>query len=388
MSRRREWLAGVLLLLSGCGGGVDSGGTGTGSADQTLAIGTIAGFGSIIVNGVRFDDAAARVSDDDEQAQWPADLRLGMRVELSASAITTVAGTAQATASEVRVRSAMVGPVESIDEVAGSMRVLGQHVRVSATTVVEGGLQSLSTGDVVRVHGTLDVSGGRYVATRIELWQGGIGYRLRGVIQALDLSGRTLDIGALRVDWSMVAPTDPGNALAPGREVALRLDPSPVSGMWRATALEVQAQVPITDRAEASVDGRITAFVSVTSFTVDGVPVNASAANFPDGRDGVTLGAKVEVEGRIETGVLVARKVEIEDDDGDDESFELHGPIQAIDVPARSFVVRGTTVRWSDATRFDSSAPDDLAVGREVEVRGRLAPGTTVIEATVVHVER
>ena len=59
---RRTWLTGALALLAGCGG-VDSGGTGTGD-QSTLAVGPITGFGSIIVNAIRFDESAAVIVDD------------------------------------------------------------------------------------------------------------------------------------------------------------------------------------------------------------------------------------------------------------------------------------------------------------------------------------
>jgi Domain of unknown function (DUF5666) len=387
MLRRREWMAAVLAALAGCGGGVDSGGTGTGSADPTLAIGTIAGFGSIVVNGVRFDDATAVVSDDDAQAIRSDQLRLGMRVELSASSITLVGGVASATASSIRVRSDIVGPVETIDAVANRLVVLGQRVDLVGTTVVEGGLASLSPGIVVRVHGTVDIAGERYVASRIEPWSGTAPYKLRGPILALDLTLRTLDIGTLRVDWSAVAPDDPADTLAEGRLVTLRLDTLPTADVWTALSIDTDRAASADDRENAEVEGRITAWTSVTSFTVDGLQVDASAAEFPDGRSGVVLGAKVEVHGRIESNVLRALRVALEDDEGDDESFELHGRIESVDSAARTFVVRSTTVRWSDATRFDSSTEADLVAGREVELRGRLAPDGLAIDATVIHVE-
>ena len=51
--------AALSLFACGGSGGVDSGGTGS------FASGPISGFGSVIVNGVHFDDAGATVSDDD-----------------------------------------------------------------------------------------------------------------------------------------------------------------------------------------------------------------------------------------------------------------------------------------------------------------------------------
>ena len=76
----RRWLQGLLFLaagvLAGCGGGGE-GGVGTGGTG-TYALGTITGFGSIIVNGVRFDDSAASVLDDDDATRSRDELKLGM----------------------------------------------------------------------------------------------------------------------------------------------------------------------------------------------------------------------------------------------------------------------------------------------------------------------
>ena len=55
-------LAAVLVavgMASACGGGVDSGGTG--APATTFSSGRISGFGSIIVNGVHFDEATGTV---------------------------------------------------------------------------------------------------------------------------------------------------------------------------------------------------------------------------------------------------------------------------------------------------------------------------------------
>lgn len=384
--RRREWMLAALATLAGCGGGVDSGGTGTGD-QSTLAIGAIDGFGSIIVNGVRFDESQALIDDDDGSTRLRSELRLGMRVELSASAVTVLGGVAGAVASTVRIRSELGGPIESIDLVAGRLVVLGQRVDIAATTVVEGGLAALTVGTVVWVCATLDLAAGRYVATRIEPRQAAAVYKIRGVVGALDLVHSTLDIGALRIDWSAVAPQDPATALAPGRFVRVRLATLPVSGIWQAVALEADAPPVQEDRAFTEIEGRITAFASPTSFAVEGIAVDAGAAAFPDGTAGLALGSKVEVEGRLQGGILRADRVSLEDDDGDDESFELNGVIDAADASARWFVVRGTTVHWTAATRFDSSTAADLVVGRRVAVRGRLGAGGEDIEATLIHVE-
>lgn len=383
---RREWLLAALGLLAGCGG-VDSGGTGTGSA-STLAVGPITGFGSIIVNGVRYDDALAAISDDDGVVRTTAELKLGMSAEVIASAVSVVDGVATASASSIRVRSMIEGPVESIDLAAGQLLAIGQKVLIVAGTVFDlGGSVPLAVGDLIEVHATLDVARSSYVATRIERRAALARYKLRGVVTEFDPVGRTLRMGALRIDWSGVAPDDPASTLAPGRLLQLTLGPTPATGTR--TALSIQADtLPLADRERVELEGRVTAFTSITEFQVDGVPVDARGARFDGGAAGLVQGAKVEVKGSLRGGVLLAIEVEVEDDAGGDQSFELHGSIESVDAAAMRFVVRGVTVGWNADTRFDSSSAADLVVGRRVEVRGRLSSDGQAVDATLIHVER
>lgn len=383
---RREWLLAALGLLAGCGG-VDSGGTGTGS-ESTLAVGPITGFGSIIVNGVRYDDALAAISDDDGVVRATTELRLGMHAEVIASAVSVVDGVATASASSIRVRSMIEGPVESIDLATGQLVAMGQNVLVVASTVFElGGSVPLAVGDLIEVHATLDVARWRYVATRIERRAALARFKLRGAVDELDLVGRTLRMGALRIDWSGVAPADPASTLAPGRLLQITLAPMPATGTR--TALSMQADLlPLADRERVELEGRVTAFTSITDFAVGGVPVDARGARFEGGAAGLVQGAKVEVKGSLRGGVLLASEVEVKGDTGGDQSFELHGSIESVDVPAMQFVVRGVTVAWNANTRFDSSSAADLVVGRLVEVRGRLTPDGQGVDATLIHVER
>lgn len=313
--RRREVLLAALALLGGCGG-VDSGGTGTG-ASSTYASGPITGFGSIIVNGVRYDDSGASIEDDDGRMRSRDDLKLGMRTEVLASPITVAGGVSSATASSIRVHSEIVGPLESVDAANALLVVFGQRVAIVSTTVfdsnIAGGIQSLSPGDLLEVYGVLDVAAGRYVASRIERRTSAPAYKLRGAVVALSLSARTITLGTLTIDWSDVPPADPATALAPGRLVRITLATAPVSGVWRAAALTVGQPVQ-EDRDAAEVEGRITAFTSPTAFVVNGLPVDASAASFPDGSAGLALGVEVEVRGSLRGGVLVASRVELEDE--------------------------------------------------------------------------
>lgn len=382
--RRGGLVLALLALLASCGG-VDSGGTGTG-ASSTFAVGPITGFGSIIVNGVHYDETSALplLEDDDDRQLQPAELKLGMQAEVRASAIVVSAGVARATATAVRVRSAIVGPLEAVN--AAALTVLGQSVRIVATTVFDatlsGGAAALVPGDVLEVYATLDAASGQYVASRIERRSGATAYKLRGVIGALSLTPPTITMGALTIDWSTVAPDEPARALAPGRFVRVDLDPAPLAGVWRARALQAGAVAP-EDHDVAEVEGRVTAFTAPTRFAVNGIEVDASAAPFP----GVALGALVEVRGGLRDGVLVATSVQPKNAEGGPDLYELEGTIADTDAGAQTFSVRGVTVEWDAATQFESSGPADIRDGRGVSVKGPLSSDGTRLQATLIHVE-
>src|SRR5690242_2169900 len=76
-------LAAAAALLAGCGGGGGDAGMGGAAASRSFASGPITGFGSVIVNGVRFDNSTAATTDDDGNAVPATALKLGMQVEVT-----------------------------------------------------------------------------------------------------------------------------------------------------------------------------------------------------------------------------------------------------------------------------------------------------------------
>ena len=63
---------------------------------SAYAAGPVSGFGSVIVNGVRYDDSAALVQDDDGAPSSRDRLKLGWMVEVEAAAVDRAAGTGRA----------------------------------------------------------------------------------------------------------------------------------------------------------------------------------------------------------------------------------------------------------------------------------------------------
>jgi hypothetical protein len=378
------WLLAAFVAGCGGGGGVDSGGTGV--QPSSFASGPITGFGSVIVNAVHYDDGTATVRDGTGAARSRDDLRLGMTIDVRGDRIVTDGtGTASSTARTIVFSSAIVGPVAASDVAGRTLLVLGQTVDVTARTVfaesLAGGQAAIAVGSVVEVYGRFDPARSRYVATRIDAAPAGTAFAVRGIVSALDDVARSFSLGALRISYAGVAslPATFGN----GRFVRATLAAVPgAGGVWPAVALSDGAP-RIEDHDEAKLEGRVTAFVSATSFSVDGTPVDARIARFEGAA--VALGARVDVEGTLRDGVLVARKVEVEDeeDDEDDEEdeFQIRGAIIAIDRIARTFVVREVTVSYAGDVDFGGGTAADLAVGREVEARGRLSEDGTRLAA-------
>lgn len=381
------------LVACGGGGGGDAAGAPVPappppSATGSFTSGAISGFGSIIVNGVRFDDSGAEVFDDDGQRRGSDDLKLGQQVEVESSSIDRNAGTGVATV--IRYGSELKGPVESVDAANSRFVLLGQVVEVVGTTVfgpsLAGGLAALAVGQILEVHGRLDTARSVTVASRIDLEDSTSSYKLRGVIAALDTTAKTLRIGTAVIAYA--GASEVPASLAVGQGVRVELQTTPSGGVWQATRVRSDARKP-EDRAEAEVKGLITSVESATRFSVDGLAVQADAAQFPDGQGVVQLGAFVEVEGRITGGVLVASSVKSEDEGGENEGedFELHGTISALDTSAKTFVVRNVTVRYGSSVVYKDGSEAQLANGVKVEVKGALDADGTGLQASRISFE-
>lgn len=390
-ARRKLLAAGIASIassLTGCGGGseglagVGSGGTGSFSS------GPILGFGSIIVNGVRFDETEARVLDETGLTTASSDLRLGMIVEVTASPIVLdLSGVRRASASAIGVRSEIVGPVEAIDKAGGAIIVLGQRVRVTASTVFDeallGRMDSLGIGQVVEIFGLQGATGG-CIATRIALATGVARYKLRGRVERPAPIAATFKIGAAELSYAGLSAAYGAPLNGDFVRVELKTDRIP-SGHWQVIAFSSASFGPSVPEAarEVELEGVITAVTDAVRFEVAGVQVDASGAAGLAFTPAV--GLRVEIEGVLSSGRLLAVSVELEDDEHDTgRGFEIEGRIDRVDPAQRLFTVRGVTVRHDAGTVFDGGSSGDLRPGVMVDLKGRLASDGVTILATEI----
>lgn len=393
MGRRRLMSATLLSLLLGMhacgGGGVEEQGTGMTPA---FTQGAIAGFGSIIVNGVHFDDTSATVRDEDGRALTSDDLKLGMTVTIDSGSIDRVAGTAVATA--VTVGSELQGPVTANDPVAGTLVVLGQTVQVTASTVFDdrlvGGQAALAVGATVEVYAFYDPTSGVYTARRVEPDAGATVFHIRGQVHANNATARTFQIGSQTFTYAAgSAPTN----LADGVIVRLSLQTlRNGSGQWVVSAFGSGPRQP-DDGSEVEIESVIASYVSNADFTAGSLRVNASGATILPAGAVLAAGVRVEVEGVMRGGVLVASKVSIEDDDDDGsgtggQEYEITSRIVSVDTATQTFVVKAGSQRISYATAaFEAGTVANLVAGQRVEIKGTLSADGTVVDATLIHFE-
>ena len=102
--------------------------TGTPSAGALSVSGTVTGFGSVIIDGIRYDDTQAVVGIDNGEATAKAgalgDVKMGMSID---------AHVRDGKLEDVTVRAALAGPVAGVDPSAMTFTVYGQTVKVSTT---------------------------------------------------------------------------------------------------------------------------------------------------------------------------------------------------------------------------------------------------------------
>lgn len=349
--------------ISGGDGGVGSGGTGVSVADAS-GVGSVDGFGSIIVNGVRFNTDTATL-----QLQDTSELKLGMTVRVTGQlAADLVNGTATLVVSAADLR----GAVSSVPG-GSSFEVASVPVETDASTVYAGGLASkadLRAGDQVQVHG-LVARGEPLRATRVERLASPQPPVVSGAVEALDAVSQTFRIGGQTIRY--VGAAFPGwSAIQLAEGVAVRVRANAPGQPLAATSVEQWNPQPLADGLRLTVAGLITQFGGFSSLQVDGVPVDASAAQWTGNTASVGVGSRVEVTGEVRAGVLVAGRVKVKHGGGPDpadaSSFSATGPVGAFR-SVSDFKVKGQQVDASGAV-FSGGTAADLRNGRKVGVTG------------------
>ena len=384
------WAAGAALAVSACGGGYDDVASSGGTGGTGVVFTGVMTKGSVIVDGVRFEDTAANIYVDDT-LKSPADLRDGMVVRVNGRLNDDgIQGTAERVEAQIEAR----GVVTSVDGTANPQRfvVLGQTVIVDDLTVYSGvaNFGGIAVSQLIEVHGLRD-PGGNIRATRIEANQAQMGDdtvdEIRGVVSGgTGPNPMSFNIGAQPVSRASGAVIMPSGAVYQnGSVVEVHCVGSClVAGVFQASRIEVEdaEDAPFQPGAGGrfDVEGLVSGFGgSPGSFLVAGTPVTTSASTAFRGGLSTDLanGIKVEAEGVWNGAALLASRIEFRrsvirlqgataNRDTVANSFDLH-------IADNSYVVR---IQLDSATSGALPA-DGLAC---VQVRGeRMNPASPLV---------
>lgn len=387
-----RWLAVAVasaMLVTACGGGGNVSAdlpTPTPLAAAAVYAGPIAGFGSVIVNGMRFSSVGAELVDDDSQAIELKNLAIGMTVRVSGDADDS---TQLGTARKLEVVRGTRGAVTAVDLIASTLTVLGQVVRTDTATAYQGlvNLAALTVGQVVEVYGATQADGS-LLATLVETKAALGGVRLTGVVQGLNVPVATFQVGNLTVKYDTALVT---GVLRDGQQVRVRAATEPVNGVLTATAVR-SAAVGVIDGSSVSAGTRIKvkgiALAAPVNgqLQISGTTVDLSQAQIKSsgGATSIVAGQVLEVKGLWNGTLLQATDIELE---GYRESqvggrHELYGAISSLN--GSMAVVNGVTVDLATG-RFEHGSLAQVAVGSYVEIKGNLAGN--VLQATKVELK-
>jgi len=382
----------VALTLTACSG-QDENVAGIGGSG-VVSSGSVTGFGSVFVNGVEFETDSA-IFDVDGVSGTQADLAIGMLVRVSGSINDDgVTGTA----SSISFDDELQGPISAInaiglDGIKSSLTILGTTVIIdsgSTTFDISGDIISPPSFDFasIAINNNVEISGffdsnGDLLATRVELKDVTFNaadsiVEVEGTIN--NLTGTTFHIGGLTIDASAATLDDLPNGLVEGQLVEIKgtLD----AGLTNLTASKVEAEDNSTDDTdEFELEGLVTNYNDVNkTFTINGINVDASNATREPASLTLTNDLRIEVEGAIVNGTLVAEKIKLEGGD-----IKVHAKVTAVPpaTAANTFAVspvssgQAIIITVSTDTQFEDEINEDkffnldnLVVDDFVEVQG------------------
>jgi len=353
----------LALTLVACGGGtqqvagIDARGNPT--PVGVVSKGTITGFGSVIVNGVRYDTSAAT---------FDVDGIMGSQSDLAVGDVVTVVGTVNDDGSSPRANSVtfddvVEGPVTAIDVANSSIVVLGQLVLIGADTsfdnsIVPQDIGGLGVGDIVEVSGFF-LADGNISATRIEPKPVGGEFEVTGLVS--NLGATTFELSALTVDFSTAQLDNfPLGAPENGQRVEAKGTALGAGGELLASRVEFKGNQLAGEAGDmAAIEGFVTRFASATDFDVEGIAITTTGSTtYVNGTAAdLALNRKIEVDGRVDAnGRISATKIEIKLSN----FIRVEGRVDA--VAANSLTVFGLTIFADALTRFEDKSAANVDV--------------------------
>ena len=313
------------------------------------ATGVITGFGSVYINGVKFETDQAVVTANGETDTEDA-LEIGMVVTINGNIGADGDG---AEASSIEYQASAEGPVTGINLAEKTITLLGQVYFIDDLTEFDDvTFDAIQIGNWVEIS-AIENSDDQYIATRIELSDSSEEYQLVGEVSQLDTVTMTFNIAGQSIDYSNATVE---GELLDGVEVEVESETDLVDGVLVASEVEVE-EAPDLAGQLIGFEGEIEVFTSITDFVVDDQAITTTNETIFKGGQSSDLahGVEIAVRGTIVDGVLVATEIRI----AQDTEIKIEGLVQSTDLDTNSIVILGNTIFTDEYTRFIDDSEDD-----------------------------
>ena len=285
-------------------------------------INAVGSNGGLFVNGVSVDISGATIT-----GGTAAQLVVGVEVELHGAFLNGVfmasivhiedASSSNSSSSSASGDAEMKGAVSNYVSIA-NFTVQGQVVDASSAVFEDGTATDVANGAVVEVHGK--IVGGILIASRVEI-KSGNSSSSSGEAEVTGAVSNFVSISNFKVGGQVIdasgAVFEDGTAADVANGAVVEVHGRLVAGILVASRVEIKSgntAPPPSAGVEFEEDGAISDFVSVASFKLAGVLIDASTANFERGTAAnLRNGALVEIKGVLANGVVKATRVRFED---------------------------------------------------------------------------
>lgn len=374
----------------GGGGGLLAGG---GIGGTGISVGTISGFGSVLVNDVDFDTKKAKVFINGRQVgEGDSDVRnklaLGMVVRVEGKFIGNGAGKADRIVFNENVKGPVTN-IETLDTVIKKITVLGQIVIIDDGTNFTGtDFDSLTVGNVLQISGWRDGSGviqATYIAL---ITDPSAEVTIRGIITEVNVPQKNLHINRLSVDFSQAAlkgfPDDELPALGQLVVATGFLD---VNGAMAAEEVGLENYLGVEDADDVEIEGIVSQVSSPSDFVLGATAVQTDAATAFKGIEpsDIVAGTRLLVKGALTQGRLLADEVMAKD------KVNLEGTVESVDNDRAEISLLGLdalVIHINNFTKIfgDAAGLTDVRQGQHAKIIGFVA-GENKVEAAQVKVE-
>ncbi len=425
---KQKYISSVIIALStaltACGGGSNNNDVNTinnqpqtSTDNPVTSKGIITGFGSVFINGVRFETENSRIISEDDGSlisQNPSDAEL--QDLLGLGQVITVSGSQSDSnngiANTISIDNELLGQVSSVSPTTASFVVLGQTVSVTPNTIIDDSIieavrgteipndlpfsslseslaQLLPLGMTVEISGLPSQNG--FVATRIEdvdnqastglTTNTPVSVEVKGIISGLTSS--QFDINGLVViyDSSDLDSEDFSNkVIANGQFVEVHGSVIS-SNMIEATRIEIENQfsddnflntqdnIRISDIAISNNGVSLTTRLGLNITPTSGTRLEDDTIDDDDNLSVIAFlsnvsGNRIEARGFSLNNNPVWTRLEIEDDSGLD--CRLRGPVSNISGNANdfSFKIQGVLIDTSQVQNNNFEGANNLSIGR------------------------